>query len=293
MDLSIIIVSYNTKEVTRNCLRSLYKAEWRSLFEIIVVDNNSRDGSVEMIRSEFPQVKVIANQDNRLFAIANNQGAAVAEGRWLLLLNSDTLVWADNLQRLLDFADSQPKEVVCIGPKLLNPDGTVQSEGCFGSSHYDMFVKHFKLGTLLPAFIGRHILPPGTYRWNRNVPHEVGWVVGAAMLMRAETYKKIGGLNEELEFYGEEPEFGYRSSKLGLKTVYYPDAEITHLGGGKYEQSKKGENRGGARYKLATIWNHRTPHRWLRLRNRYLAHHASGLLAEVSDDLQPCHQTVD
>lgn len=85
-----------------------------------------------------------------------------------------------------------------------------------------MFLKHFKIGSLLPQFIGKHILPPGTYRWNRNYPHQVGWVVGAAMLMRAKTYKGIGGLNEELEFYGEEPEFCYRSSKLGFKTIYYP-----------------------------------------------------------------------
>lgn len=239
MDLSIIIVSFNTKEVTRDCLRSIYNAKWKSSFEVIVVDNNSHDGSVEMIREEFPQVKVIANPDNRLFAIANNQGAAIAEGRWLLLLNSDTLVSADNLQRLIDYADTLPEDVVCVGPKLLNPDGSLQSEGCFGSSHYDMFVKHFKIGSLLPSFIGKHILPPGTYRWNRNFPHQVGWVVGAAMLMRAKTYNEIGGLNEELEFYGEEPEFCYRSGKLGYKTIYHPCVEITHLGGVSSKTAKK------------------------------------------------------
>ena len=239
MDLSIIIVSFNTKEVTRNCLNSILNAQWRSSYEIIIVDNNSQDGSVEMIREEFKMVKLIANSDNRLFSIANNQGAAIASGRWLFLLNSDTLIYDDQIQRLLDYADSLPEDVVCVGPKVLNADKTLQSQGCFGSSHYDMFVKHFKVDRLLPAFLGKLVLPPATYRWNTNIPHEVGWVVGAAMLMRTETYLKIGGLNEQLEFYGEEPEFGYRSKKLGYKTIYYPDANLIHLGGVSTKKSAK------------------------------------------------------
>lgn len=231
MDLSIIIVSYNTREITENCLKSIISSKWKSDYEIIVVDNDSHDGSVEMIKEKYPQVKLIANKSNKLFSIANNQGAEIASGRWLLLLNSDTLVKGDNLQKLLDFADTTPKDVICIGPKLLNKDGSLQSEGNFGDSHFDMIVKHFKLASFLPAFLGKAILPPGTYRWNKNVVHEVGWVVGAAMMMRAHDYKKIGGLNEQLEFYGEEPEFCYRARKKGFKTWYYPHAEIIHYGG--------------------------------------------------------------
>lgn len=238
MDLSIIIVSYNTEALLCDCIRSVKAAKWRSDYEIIVVDNGSKDGSVEMLHREFPETKVIANKTNNLFAIANNQGAKIAEGRWLLLLNSDTFVEDDNLQRLLDYADTTPKDVVCIGPKLLNSDGTLQSEGCFGSTHYDMITKHFKLGTILPTFIGKWILPPGTYKWNRNVPHEVGWVVGAAMLMRADKYREVGGLNEKLEFYGEEPEFSFRCGKIGLKTMYFPYSAIIHFGGAQVVKFK-------------------------------------------------------
>lgn len=238
MDLSIIIVSYNTKNLTENCIRSILLAYWHSSYEIIVVDNNSHDGSVEMIREYFPTVKLIVNHDNKLFAIANNQGASVASGRWLLLLNSDTIIYDNNVQDLLDFADTMPKDVICVGPKLLNKDRSLQSQGMFGDSHYDMIVKHFKLGTILPSFIGKVILPPGTYRWNKNKAHEVGWIGGAAMMIRSKDYMKLGGLNERLEFYGEEPEFCYRARKNGYHTWYYPHSEIIHMGGGSSKNKK-------------------------------------------------------
>jgi GT2 family glycosyltransferase len=232
MDLSIIIISYNTEALLRNCLNSVYGAEWKSSYEIIVVDNNSKDGTLEMLRNEFPEVKVIANSVNNLFAKANNQGAAIASGRWLLLLNSDTIVEGDNLQRLLDYADTLPDDVVCVGPKILNTDRTLQSEGWFGLSHYAVVAQYYKLASILPTCIGKRILPPATYAWNRNIPHEVGWVSGAAMLINAEKYREAGGLNERIEFYGEEPEFCYRCHKKGLRTMYYPHSSVMHIWGG-------------------------------------------------------------
>lgn len=131
LKLSIIIVNFNTCDITRQCLESIYNAEWRDNFEIIVIDNNSQDGSVDMIAKEFPEVRLIANKDNKLFAIANNQGAEIAKGKYLLLLNSDTIVEKDNLQKMIDFFETQPDDVICIGPKILNPDRTLQSCGNF------------------------------------------------------------------------------------------------------------------------------------------------------------------
>nr|MBD5376423.1 glycosyltransferase family 2 protein [Bacteroides sp.] len=233
--LSIIIVSYNTKDVTRECLKSIQNAEWRDTFEIIVVDNNSSDGSVEMIRSEFPEVKVIANPDNRFFAIANNQGAAIAKGEYLLLLNSDTLVYGDNLQKMIDFFDTQSDDVICIGPKILNKDKSLQSCGVpLMFNPYKHVVSLFCLDKMLPLYK----VDPAFYR-KPDKTHQTGWVSGACMMIPAKKYTKVGGMNENLVFYGEEPEFGYRTSRAGYKTIYYSDAEIIHLGGVSAKADKK------------------------------------------------------
>lgn len=225
--LSIIIVSYNTLDVTRNCLKSILGAVWRDDYEVIVVDNNSHDGSVDMIRNEFPDVKVIANKENKLFAIANNQGAEIAQGEYLLLLNSDTLVYEDNLQKMIDFFDKQNDDVICIGPKILNKDGSLQSRGM---PEWGNLFHHFANINHLNRILPLHMFTAPLDR-NPNCSHRTGWVLGACMMVRKDLYIKVGGLNEKLIFYGEEPEFGFRTKKLGYKTIYYADASIMHLGG--------------------------------------------------------------
>jgi len=197
-----------------------------------VVDNNSQDGSAEMICEKHPQVKLITNADNRYFAIANNQGAKIATGDYLLLLNSDTLIEDDNISSLVEYFDTLPDDVICVGPKVLNADRSLQSQGFKSvTTHWSTFVKHFNIDAFMPACIGKRVLPAGTYRFNANYPHQVSWVVGACMLCRRNLYMQVGGLNEKLEFYGEEPEFGYRTLKLGYKTYYNPNYHIIHLGG--------------------------------------------------------------
>lgn len=236
MKLSIIIISFNTKDLLYECISSIKKCSFNFDYEIIVVDNNSNDDSVKMLYENFPDVKIIANKTNNLFAIANNQ-AKIATGEYILLLNSDTIVYDDNISRLVEYFDTLDESAICIGPKILNEDKTIQSQGNVGMSHWDMVVKHFKLDKVLPSGIAEKILPPGTYKFNQNIPHEVSWVLGACMLVRANLYKIVGGLNENIEFYGEEPEFGYRTKKLGYKTIYYPNAEIIHLGGRSTKQN--------------------------------------------------------
>ncbi len=223
--LSIIIVSYNTKDITDECIESIYSSEWHDGFEIIVVDNNSHDGSVEMIREKYPDVKLIANKENRLFAIANNQGAEIAQGEYLLLLNSDTIVYDDNIQKMMDFFDTAPEDVICIGPKILNHDKTVQSYGAPDYGYAEHFICQMGLHKRLP-FLCRiwESLPTSPDR-----THRVGWVSGCCMMIRSDLYRKVGGLNENLVFYGEEPEFGFRTRRAGYKTLYYHGAEIIHL----------------------------------------------------------------
>lgn len=226
--LSIIIISYNTCDITDDCLESIYSAQWRSDFEVIVVDNASCDGSVSMIREKYPQVRLIANSENRLFSCANNQGAEIACGEYMLLLNSDTIIKDDNLQRMVDFFDTLPDDVICIGPKVINRDGSLQSFGWALPSLSERFCMCFKIYRIVP-FVAHFV--PGLPVYPDRI-REVGWVVGACMMIRAGLYRKVGGLNERIEFYGEEQEFGYRTRKrFGLRTIYYPDASVIHLGG--------------------------------------------------------------
>ena len=250
LDLSIIIVSWNTKDILRDCLRSIRESEWRCSYEIIVVDNHSHDGSPQMVKEEFKEAVLIENPDNKLFAVANNQGARVARGRYLLLLNSDTLVYGDNLQKMVDFFDRQPGDVVCVGPKVLNKGHTLQSCGWPIGKLMERFVLCFKLHRILPVRLVRALLLP-TLPLGENVTCSVGWVVGACMMVDARKYKEVGGLSENIEFYGEEPEFGYRTYyKHGYKTMYYADAEIIHLGGQSANKTRIGEEVRLRRYSL-------------------------------------------
>lgn len=231
MKLSIIIISYNTKDILDACIESIKNSKTKYPYEIIVVDNNSYDDSVTMLEEKYPDVKLVKNKENKLFAIANNQGAKLASGEYLFLLNSDTIVYDDNIDRLINYFDSLDRDVVCIGPKILNYDKSLQAQGMHDSSLWSTFCFYFKINKILPASLGRKLLPPATYSWNSDIPHEVGWVTGCAMMIRREEYMQLGGLNENLEFYGEEPEFSYRAKKNGYLTYYYPNAEIIHLGG--------------------------------------------------------------
>lgn len=242
MKLSVIIVSFNTKDVLDNCIASLKTSEVSFPYEIIVIDNNSHDGSVEMLEQKYPDVKLIKNLDNKLFAIANNQGAEIASGEYLLLLNSDTIVYDDNINRLVYYMDNADNNIICVGPKILNADKTIQAQGMHGLSVWNAFCLYFKLGKIIPKFIGEKVLPAATYPWNSNRPHEAGWVLGCAMLIRRKEYIGLGGLNENLEFYGEEPEFSYRAKKNGYLTYYYPHAEIIHLGGVSTKNAKENDH---------------------------------------------------
>lgn len=228
--LSIIIVSFNTREVLRECLCSVYSAEIGYPFEIIVVDNNSYDGSAQMVQKYFPLAKVIENKENLLFAKANNQAAVVAKGEYLLLLNSDTLTEKGNLDILINFLDRSDNRIACVGPVLLNKDNTHQSSGYALPSICERFAMVFKLYRWLPKSVARLILPigiPGLY----TVSHRVGWIGGSCILIRKSVYRLVGGLNEMLEFYGEEPELGWKLKKRGYETWIVSNSSIIHLGG--------------------------------------------------------------
>jgi len=233
MELSIIIVNWNTCKITCECLQFAYEQTVKSKIEVIVIDNASTDDSVRMIKEKFPQVILIENSKNRGFAAANNQGIAVAKGRYILLLNSDTVVLDNAIKKTVDFANSHPETAV-VGCRVLNSDHTLQPTCFMFPSVLNMFLSSSYLYKLFPRnrFLGRERM---TW-WNRNDVREVDVVTGCFMLVRRKAIEQVGTMDEQYFMYGEETDWCYRFKQAGWKILFTPCAEIIHLGG---QSSKK------------------------------------------------------
>jgi GT2 family glycosyltransferase len=229
IDVSILIVNWNTRELLRQCLQSIYQETRSITFEVIVVDNASTDGSVAMIENEFRDTRLIANSDNRGFSAANNQGIAIATGRYVLLLNSDTVVLERAIEKTVAFADRY-RDTAVTGCRLLNSDRTLQSS-CF------MFPS--LLNFLLHATYSYRIFPRSRFFgreqmswWDRNDSREVDVVTGCFMLVRREAIDDVGPMDERFFMYAEETDWCYRFKAKGWKRRFTPEAEIIHVGGG-------------------------------------------------------------
>lgn len=225
MDLSIVIVNWNTRDMLRDCLASVYLGLGGLKTEIFVVDNGSTDGSPAMLAREFPQVNVIANTDNRGFAAANNQALALARGRHVLLLNTDTLVHDSVLPDCVAFLDANPR-IGVMGPRILNRDGSVQAS----STRYPSLLR------LLGQTLGlNHIPALDGYRmsgWDRRAMRHVEVISGCAMFVRHAAMDAVGLLDDAFFFYGEETDWCRRFADAGWQVVFAPVGEITHFGGG-------------------------------------------------------------
>jgi GT2 family glycosyltransferase len=228
MDVSIIVVNWNTKSLLRDCLASVYEQSRGVDFEIIVVDNASTDGSKEMIRNDFPKVVLIENNKNSGFAAANNQGINVAKGRYVLLLNSDTIVLDDCIANIVSFADTQPRAGV-VGCRVLNSDRTLQPTCFMFPSVLNLFLSSSYLYKLFPKnrFFGRERM---TW-WNANDVREVDIIKGCFMLIRREAIEQVGRMDENFFMYAEETDWCYRFRKSGWKVMFAPVGEIIHYGG--------------------------------------------------------------
>jgi len=227
-DVTIVIVSWNTRAILRDCLRSVYENAGPVNFDIIVVDNASTDGSAEMVRAEFAGVRVIANSDNRGFAAANNQGITVATGRYVLLLNSDTIVLDGAIAKTIAFADARPEAAV-VGCRVLNPDRTLQASCFLFPSILNLLLSATYLYKLFPRsrFFGRERMS----WWDKKDAREVDVISGCFMLVRRETIDQVGPMDEGFFMYAEETDWCYRFQKAGWSNVYTPDGQIIHLGG--------------------------------------------------------------
>jgi hypothetical protein len=228
MDVTIVIVNWNTEKCLRDCLASLFSQTSSVDSEVIVIDNASTDGSIGMIRSEFPTVVLIRNSENRGFAAANNQGMAIAKGRYVLLLNSDTIVLGNAIERVLAFADRYPRAAV-VGCRVLNPDKSLQPTCFMFPSVLNMLLSSTYLYKVFPysKFFGREEI---TW-WDRNDIREVDVVTGCFMFVRRESIDQIGMMDDSYFMYFEETDWCYRFKKAGWKILFTPDAEIIHLGG--------------------------------------------------------------
>lgn len=232
--LSVIIVNWNVRDLLRTCLSAVLRAQDRGpAREVIVVDNVSADGSVEMVRREYPQVRVIANRENRGFTGGNNQGLAASTGRYLMLLNPDTEVQDGALQTLVDYLEAHA-EVGAVGPQLRNPDGSVQSS----RRRFPTPATAFFESTWLQRWAPRGLLR--RYYVQDHGDDEtlaVDWVTGAALAVRRAVYEQVGGLDEDFFMYSEELDWCRRIKAAGWQVVYLPAARVVHHEGKSSEQA--------------------------------------------------------
>ncbi len=241
MDLSVIIVNYNVRQFLESALASVYRAMEGVEGEVFVVDNASDDGSVEMVRAKFPQAILIESKANVGFARANNAALRQAKGRYLLLLNPDTIVQEDTFKVMMKFFDENP-DAGAAGCKILNPDGTFQLP-CRRSfpTPWVAFTKIFGLSALFPKskLFGRYNL---TYL-NEDETYEVDAVSGSFMFVRREVYERVGGLDETFFMYGEDLDWCYRISQSGSRVYYVPLTKIIHFKGESTRRSEIDEIR--------------------------------------------------
>ncbi|MCC7245892.1 MAG: glycosyltransferase [Saprospiraceae bacterium] len=235
MRLSVVIVNYNVRYFLEQCLASVRRAMQGIEGEVWVVDNHSADDSVRMVQKQFPEVRLIANQNNPGFAVANNQAIRQSTGEYVLLLNPDTLVEEDTFQKCLDFMDAHP-DAGALGCKLIDGSGKYLPESKRGfPSPWVAFCKTFGLSALFPhsRMFNRYYLG----HLSENETHEVDVLAGCFMFMRRTALDRSGLLDEAFFMYGEDIDLSYRIVKAGFKNYYFPDTRIIHYKG---ESTKKG-----------------------------------------------------
>ncbi len=221
-DLSTIILSYNDRELLEKCLKSYEGIENPPTSEVIVVDNGSTDGSLEMLHTDFPNVRVIRNPKNVGVARARNQGAREARGKHLFFLDSDTEINRDVISTLFGFMEEN-MDVAVAGPKLINPDGSLQYSCRTFPTPLTFFMRGLKIGKR-NRFMRRHLMEG----FDHNSRSAVDWMIGASWMMRREAVEDVGLFDEKYFFGYEDPDYCYRAGIKGWKIAYIPDAVVTH-----------------------------------------------------------------
>jgi len=224
-DLSVTICSWNTRDDLRVCLQSLRDVAGEARMQVIVVDNNSEDQSAEMVAEEFPEVTLLRMPDNVGFGKGHNRAFEVATGAVLFPLNSDAIVHEGCFARVMEFLRSDPK-IGIVGPKLLNPDGSLQYSARRFPTPMAALFRNTPLGKLFPKnkYTREYLMTD----WAHDAPRDVDWVSGAAFAFTRELFDEIGGFDKRFFMFLEDVDLCYRAHEVGRRVVYFPEALVTH-----------------------------------------------------------------
>lgn len=231
LPVAVAIVNYNTCDHLRACLASVQQAGVAR--EIVVIDNASTDGSAAMVRSEFPGVSLHANSHNTGYGSAANQAVANCRAPYILLLNSDTLIESNTLPTISNYLNTHPT-VAIAGPRLINPDGSLQASSYPFPTPLHIFLEESTLGRLLRhlPWLRQHYLRT----WSHDRARPVPWLLGAALAIRRQPFEAIGGFDSSFFMYAEETDLCYRLFHAGWDIHFVPTATITHTGGASTRQ---------------------------------------------------------
>jgi N-acetylglucosaminyl-diphospho-decaprenol L-rhamnosyltransferase len=223
-DVAVVVVTYDAQPWIGRCLESVRG------YETVVVDHGSTDGTLELVRERFPEVRLV-EQENRGVGAGWNRGMREAgfRARWFLILNSDAWVLEDAVERLRAFGDARPEAAV-VGPRLLNPDGTVQRSVRGFPTVWRLTTEFFFLRKLAPRSEALNAFYAGPF--DHDEPREVEWLTGACLLVRRAVVDEVGGLDEAFFMFNEESDWQYRMRSAGRQVWFCPDAEAVHVGGG-------------------------------------------------------------
>ncbi|MFH2061657.1 MAG: glycosyltransferase family 2 protein [Candidatus Beckwithbacteria bacterium] len=227
MDLSIIIINYQTKKTTSNCLKTIKTSTDKLTKEVIVVDNGSKDGSLEYLNKKHPWVKIYSSGCNLGFAQGNNFGFKKSKGKYIWLLNSDTLLKKTTIQQLYDLVLANNSDIASC--QLLNPDGSTQPQGGFLPNLYRLIVWMLFIDDLPTVSWFFKPYQQRSLAFFKKDQHP-GWLGGTALMIKREIYQKLNGLDKKIFMYGEDVDFCLRAAQNGLKLDYFSTPKLTHLG---------------------------------------------------------------
>lgn len=227
IDVTVSIVNWNTRKELEGCLESVLAQNASVALEVIAVDNGSTDSSADMVRADFSgRVKLIANDTNLGFGAAHNQAITVSSGRYVLLLNPDCrMLGNDVLRRMIDYMDANP-EIGMLGPKVMNPDGTLQLSARKFPPMIAGIFRHTILGRLFPKnhFVRDYLMAD----YSHDQVMDIDWLSGSALLVRRETFEQIGLLDERFFMYCEDVDWCKRAHLANWRVVYYPEISVSH-----------------------------------------------------------------
>jgi len=228
MKLSVVIICWNDLRVISECLRSIHERTHSIDFEVLVSDNGSTDGSVEFIRGNYPQVRVLENRANLGFAKGNNVGIRASSGDYILILNPDTIIHDGALDRFMQFAEKHP-EAGAFGCRVLNPDGTYQVSARLFPTVWRYWVSALGLKQL--ANFSSLFIYEEYPHWYGETERPIDWHSGCCVMFRGELLKSLGGFDEQFFYHFEEVDLCRRVQAVGFPVLFTPEAVITHLGG--------------------------------------------------------------